>query len=563
MCGIWGKIIKKNVSEVSDQKNNQIKADADDLSDYSNFEQIKSRGPDVSKLLEFKLDNAEVKLGFHRLAIIDVNGGEQPIVHTEDYQVAERVSYTRKVIVLCNGEIYNFENLKEKYSFNTKSDCHVILDMYLRFGIDRTCKELNGEFAFCVIDILNNHLRDIYLCRDRFGIRPLFYHQTEHSLVFSSELKGIQSYGKCKQFQPRIYSSFVMELDFKENQNEYYKISSNNFEKEVNNKETAYSLIREYFEKSVRDRLQSERPIGSLLSGGLDSSLVSAIASKILREKNMKLRTFAIGMHGSPDLKYAKMVADYIQSDHTEIIIPVEEWVNSLNEVIRRIETHDVTTIRASTGQYLIGKWISENTDIKVVLNGDGSDEVCAGYLYFFNAPNAEESNKENIRLLSEIHFYDVLRVDRAISGHGLEARVPFLEHNFVDLYLSLNPEWRVPIKGLQMEKQLLRDAFKSENLLPDEVLYRKKEAFSDGVSSMQKSWYQIIEESIDENKLSDISKYKYMTPLTKESHYFRDIFEELYPDQAQVLETGHYWLPKWSGNIINPSARVLSVYSE
>lgn len=550
MCGIWGYITKEKVNDKSLLT----------LTEY--FNNIKSRGPDDSTFINLEVNNLHMYLGFHRLAIIDIVGGSQPII-------VEKMN--RKTILLCNGEIYNYLEIKEKNGFETNSDCHIIVDLYLKYGISETCRQLNGEFAFCLIDIIDNDV-NVYMCRDRFGIRPLFITGTDNSVAFCSEMKGIQHFGRCFQVAPRKYSQVITNSEFKISVGEYYKINSNIVSIE---KSDAYQKIRDTLYKSVKDRLQSERPLGSLLSGGLDSSLISAIASDILKKQGKILHTFSIGMEGATDLKYAKMVAEHIGSHHTEIILPIDDWINSIKTVIYRTETYDMTTIRASVGQYLIGKYISEHTDIKVLLNGDGSDEVCAGYLYFYKAPNALELHNENIRLLKEIHYYDVLRVDRAISGHGLEARVPFLEHNFVDLYLSFPPEYRKP-GNASMEKQLLRDAFKDTGLLPLEVLYRKKEAFSDGVSSVEKSWFQIIEDSIEEIKYKNAqhlevngsnepfteTNYNFMPPITKEGHYFRDIFEEYYPKQEQILDIEHYWLPLWSGNIVNPSARILDVYT-
>jgi asparagine synthase (glutamine-hydrolysing) len=324
-----------------------------------------------------------------------------------------------------------------------------------------------------------------------------------------------------------------------------------------------YSQIKKTLIKSVKDRLQSERPLGALLSGGLDSSLVCGIASKILREeKNEKLHTFSIGMtKDSPDLIYARKVAEYIDSNHNEIVIPVETWLETLDDVINQIETYDITTIRASTAQYLLAKWIKENTDIKVLLNGDGSDEITSGYLYFYNAPNSLTSHSENIDLLTNIHKYDVLRVDRTISAFGLEARVPFLQHHFVDLYLSIDKELRYPIKFKRPEKYLLRKAFENDKIIPEEVLYRTKEAFSDGCSNLSKSWYEYITEYI-ETKITDeeFEDNKENFP-SKESLYYYKKFIETHPNSNLEVK---YWLPSWSTEHKgNPSARVLNIYNE
>ena len=305
--------------------------------------------------------------------------------------------------------------------------------------------------------------------------------------------------------------------------------------------------------QSVKDRLQSERPIGALLSGGLDSSLICGIASILLAEKGQRLNTFTIGMDiDSPDIEYARKVATHINSIHHEIIIPVDEWLKNIKNVIKQIETTCITTIRASTAQYLISKWISENTDIKVILNGDGSDEITSGYLYFYNAPSSDESHKENLILLNQIHYYDVLRVDRGISAFGLESRVPFLSHNFVDLYLSIDKELRNPIKKSRMEKFLLRKSFEDSNIIPSDVLWRQKEAFSDAVSNKRKSWFEYINDYVETqiNKDIDINNFS-----SKESFWYTKIFKEVYPNNTNYIAN---WLPKWCGDIQEPSARIL-----
>lgn len=561
MCGIWGQLTKVGTDNLN-------------LKRYA--QSIKHRGPDETNVYDLNIDNININLTFHRLAIVDIQNGHQPFVYQFD---------KRKILLVANGEIYNYKKLIEKFSLDTNSDCEVILKLYLKIGIEETLFLLDGEFAFVLIDIteIENERKIInaYFVRDRFGIRPLFIGKDllTKQIYFSSELKGIPSNIYAEHVKPRkICLIRIADNRFEYKEDEYYTLSTirplnegglelNEEGLELNEeaREFIYSMIRDSLIESVRNRMYSERPLGCLLSGGLDSSLIAGIASKILEEKNEKLNTFSIGMSASsPDVIYARMVADYIGSNHTEVIIPENEWLEAIPKIIYQIETYDTTTIRASTGQYLLAKWISENTEIKVLLNGDGSDELTSGYLYFYNAPNATESNSENIRLLNNIHYYDVLRVDRGISAHGLEARVPFLCHHFVETYLSIEPKLRNPIKNSRIEKYLLRKSFESLNIIPKQVLWRKKEAFSDGVSLKDKSWYQIIEDSIAEHESSqsftEIFSGKVL-PLTKESRYFRRIFDFHYPKRDNILETNEYWLPKWSGDVINPSARVLSVY--
>ena len=333
-------------------------------------------------------------------------------------------------------------------------------------------------------------------------------------------------------------------------------------------------MSRMLLTNSVIDRLQSDREVGCLLSGGLDSSLIASIAAKELSIHGQKLRTFSIGMQGSPDVKYAKIVAHHIGSIHTNFEIPPEEWVNSIKEVIRISETFDITTIRATTGQYLISKKIAETTNIKVLLIGDGSDEATGGYLYFHKAPNPMALHFETQRLLHWIHYYDVLRADRGIASNGLEARVPFLSHEFINFYFQIDPILRMPRPHTLStgqtniyEKYLLRKSFEGTNILPECVLWRKKEAFSDGVSSESNSWYKIIQETsnnlISDDKLELAkTKYKgYVIPHTKEALYYHEIFDEFYPNQNHTIP--YYWMPKWIENANDPSARTLSIYKE
>ena len=562
MCGIWGYLKYAADSE---------SGSADNAVEQKCAANLKHRGPDESNVYNLVAGNIVINMTFHRLAIVDVQNGHQPFVFQDG---------NRRVMLVANGEIYNYKRLISKYNLSTASDCEVILQIYLLIGIDNTVRELDGEFAFVLIDIpdvstISEGDIRVFMIRDRFGIRPLFVgrDESQKTVYFSSELKGIpNSVGngtnqpnsiRAAHVEPRKITMFsATENIFRLTcVHEYYNLEQTEVKYDVEN-EFLYKQIRDSLVESVKDRMYSERPLGCLLSGGLDSSLIAGIASRILRGKNEKLNTFSIGMtEHSPDVIYARMVAKHIGSNHTEVIIAENEWIDALPKIIYQIETYDTTTIRASTGQYLLAKWISENTNIKVLLNGDGSDELTSGYLYFFNSPGAQEAHLENIRLLKNIHYYDVLRVDRGISAHGLEARVPFLSHHFVDTYLSISAELRNPIKNKRIEKYLLRKSFESEDIIPGEVLWRKKEAFSDGVSVKEKSWYQIIEDSISEDEIGTYEFSGCIVPQTKESRHFRRIFDSCYPERDNILETNEYWLPRWSDVVINPSARILSVY--
>ncbi len=536
MCGISGFISKnQKIVENFGKISNKLKS-------------IQHRGPDEISTSFLSYKDYNIILKFFRLSIIDIDGGHQPFTHQED---------ERKVTLICNGEIYNYRDIVFQNNFKTKSDCHVILDLYLKYGMLETVKLLDGEFAFVLIDQEGDNDINIYFARDRFGIRPLFYHYDENGLYFSSELKGLITNNIGQQVEPRCVYHTNLQFLKKE---EYYRINKKIIHNDINI--NSLQLIRDTLIQSVRDRMNSERPLGCLLSGGLDSSLVAGIASRILKEKGKRLKTFSIGMdYDSPDIEYARKVANYIDSEHYEVIIPVEKWIENLSKVVKQIESYDITTIRATTGQYMLAEWISKNTDIKVLLNGDGSDELCSGYIYFYNAPNSEESHEENIRLLSNIHLYDVLRVDRGISAFGLEARVPFLSHHFVDLYLSIDKNLRNPIKGKRVEKFLLRQAFNEENIIPQEVLWRRKEAFSDGISSTKKSWFEYIQEFVDELILTEefesINKDLETSFPSKEAYWYKKIFDKYYPKNQIIF---NYWMPKWCNINYEPSARIIQL---
>lgn len=564
MCGIWGLLsLDTDLSKTVD--NDKL---------FKLINSIKNRGPDRT----IYIDNNNYKIGFHRLSIMDTSiQGDQPFSYSE-YITDDNNKILRTVYVVCNGEIYNYNELKKldflektNYKLKSLSDCEILLPLFLHYGIDKMITLLNGEFAFAIYDVYENLTQNtknynLYLGRDRFGIRPLFFtFLNDKTIVFCSEMKGlIFDNNIVNIFNPRTWMHISGNDKLEFFSKEYYTIGKYPIITKPDLDEVK-RIIRDTLIEAVRIRLHSDRELGCLLSGGLDSSLVASIASKLLSGR--KLRTFCVSIEGqseSPDAKYAKLVAEHIGSIHTDIIIPEKEWLDKLEKIIEISETYDITTIRATTGQYLVSKWISENTDIKVLLIGDGSDELTSGYVYFHKAPNPYESHLENIRLLTNIHKFDVLRADRGIASNGLEARVPFLDYNFVDLYLSIDPSLRVPqnYNGYKCEKWLLRKAFEDTNLLPLECLYRNKEAFSDAVST-DRSWYKIIQENIN-NTMSDeyfeTNRYKYsdVQPHTKEALYYRILFEIMYENQGHVLS--YYWLPKWVGNVIDPSARTLNI---
>jgi len=542
MCGIWGLLGKYEYSK--------------DM--YKLFNSIKKRGNNNSVLIT----NKDYMIGFHRLAIMDLrNKGDQPFEYHNN---------NRSIYIICNGEIYNYLELRKEfegtYNFISNSDCEVLIPLYLKYGmnfIDR----IDSEYALAIFDIEKDNndkiiKKNLYLSRDHLGIRPLFYTIVDNCIAFCSEMKGLlfTKENKINVFDPRTITHFSYDIDNKLilNSTEYYKIGVLPFNSD--SIKLIHSNIRDTLIESVHNRLHSDQEIGALLSGGLDSSLICSIASTELLKQGRVLKTFCIGMEGSPDVEYSIKVAKFIKSDHTIINITQEELLEAIDEVIYHIETYDITTIRASVGQYIVSKKIAQLTNIKVILVGDVSDEITSGYLYFHRAPSPMECHKENIRLLENIHYFDILRTDRGIASHDMEARVPYGSRKFIDYYLSINPILREPQYG--QEKYLLRSAFKG--FLPDDVLFRRKEAFSDGISHKTKSWYVIIQEKV-EKEMSDeyfnINKIKYIDtiiPHTKEALYYRELFEKYYKNQGHNLK--EYWLPKWT-TTMDPSARTLEIY--
>ena len=540
MCGIWF-YLSKNCSY-----NNNIEL-------YTSFMNIKHRGPNSSNFVI--LNKYNLQIGFHRLAI---NG----LINTTANQPFIFNTREKSIYVICNGEIYNYKELAVKYNIElfTGSDCEILHPLYDILGADMV-NELDGEFAFimCEIDKITDEI-NVFVSRDQCGIRPLFVSSSDNFIMFASELKGLIG-ENCYHYPPRHYTKFSSNDNFTEIAfNKYYDVE--NIPQTITNFEHATKMIRYELINSVKSRLMSDVPIGCLLSGGLDSSLSASIMAFLC--PNQKIKTFCIGMdENATDVSYAKLVAEHIKSDHKTIIIPKQEWLEALEYVICVIESFDITTVRASTAQYLISKWIAANENIKVLLVGDGSDELTNGYRYCSNAPDNQSFNDETCRLLNEIHEYDVLRTDRGISHNGLEARVPFLRKEFITKYLSIDVNLRRS-EG-KIEKYLLREAFAGTNLLPDEVLYRKKEALSDGVSSLTDSWYIIIQKHIDTLITDDEfemlkNNYIHCQPISKESLYYRQIFEKYFGKCCSNI-IKHYWLPKWCGEVNDPSARELKIY--
>ena len=560
------------------------------------FMKGKNRGPEFSKL-----DTSYMKmtLGFHRLAINGLNEeSNQPLV-------------VDNIVLICNGEIYNYKRLYEYMGVvpKTDSDCEVIIHLYLKYGIEQTHNMLDGVFSFILYDnrITHDLNNQVYIARDPFGVRPLYYLKNNnndyrlHNLFgFASELKCLENfynvdnyhYSIC-QFTPGTYSVFNLTSKVNciwqpEKENVPYFIPGFSHSWLINNEtepvfiDNLYPRISSYLNAAVNKRcLTTERPIACLLSGGLDSSLITALVNNyyISHGLPIKLETYSIGLEGSEDLKYAKIVADYLGTNHTEIIVTEKDMFEAIPEVIRAIESYDTTTVRASIGNYLLGKYISQHSEAKVIFNGDGSDELLGGYLYMNKCPDDIEFDKETRRLLKDIHLFDVLRSDKSISSHGLEPRTPFLDKSFVNFILSIPHYYRNHKNSSEVEKFLLRNSFNFYNfvdfhkrqLLPDEILWRKKEAFSDGVSSHGRSLYQVLQEQIanhlnkqkNESKIlnneEDKSYVIFEASIDTEKLYYKQIFDEAYPNCQHILP--YFWMPKYT-NATDPSARTLNFYS-
>lgn len=504
---------------------------------YANFCKIKHRGPDKSRFLSLSYaQGVEFVFGFHRLAINGIEDGDQPM------QIDDRY------LLICNGEIYNYKEIANKYNFKlkTKSDCEIIIHLFKRNNsISSILNELNGEFAFVLLDSFQEK---IYICRDHLGIRSLYYTINENGTEFgvASESKALLfSQYKIQQFPPGSYMEYNIEKRTSSISTYYYP----KYEIKQKTKERDL-LIKNSLIESVRIRLlHSERPVGCLLSGGLDSSIITSIASQIAKKDGLPaIRTFSIGLENSPDLKYAKIVSEYLGTEHHSVVVSEKDFVDILPEVIYTLGSSDITTIRASIGNYLIAKYISENTDIKVLLTGECADELSGSYLYFQNAPNSYDFLTECERLLHDICYFDVKRCDACITAHGLEARVPFADKQFMTHYMSVNPEEKMFDGIVNIEKELLRNLF--ADYLPKSIIDRRKNGFSNSVSNKNRDLSDIIKE------------YTSKQHNCTESGYYKSILFKYYKNHTKDNLTPYQWLPKWSGNIKDPSARCLDIYN-
>lgn len=510
--------------------------EADKKSFEECFDRTISRGPDDSRIV----DTGEGLLAFHRLAIMGLTPeGMQPFCLDGSYSV-------------CNGEIYGFDKFKQElskdYEFKSGSDCEILLPMYRKYGTDMF-RMLDAEFACIIYDAKT---KSFIAGRDPIGIRPLYYgYDSQGAIIFASEPKNLIGLtDKIMPFPPGHY--------YKDGKFVCYNDIAKVDEICYDDIDTATKKIHDKLVKGIEKRLVADAKVGFLLSGGLDSSLVCAVASQ---KSDKPIRTFAIGMsEDAIDLKYAKEVADYIHSDHREIIITKDDVLKALPDVVKLLATYDITTIRASIGMYLICKAIHETTDIRVLLTGEISDELF-GYKYTDFAPNAEEFQKEAQKRVRELHMYDVLRADRCISVNSLEARVPFGDLDFVKYVMSLNPE--IKLNKYNKGKYLLRKAFVGD-YLPESILMREKAAFSDAVGHSMVDYLKEYAEKYytDEEFAEKCKKYTHATPFTKESLLYRELFESYYPSQSHMVVD--FWMPNksWEGcNVNDPSARVLSNY--
>ncbi len=486
---------------------------------------IRHRGPDWSGIYS----DAKAIMAHERLAIVDPASGKQPLFSPD-----------KRLILAANGEIYNHRDLRKqfegKYEFQTESDCEVILALYQEKGVD-FIDEMNGIFGFAIYDVEKD---EYFIARDHMGIIPLYVGWDQNGTFYvASELKALE--GTCTKIELFPPGHYMSSKDgeyvkwWKRDWTEYEAVKEN---------ETSIAKVKEALEAAVHRQLMSDVPYGVLLSGGLDSSVTSAIAKKYAQKRIEnddksdawwpQLHSFSVGLEGSPDLAAAQKVADHIGTVHHEIKFTIQEGLDAIRDVIYNIETYDITTIRSSTPMYLMARVI-KSMGIKMVLSGEGADEIFGGYLYFHKAPNAREFHEETVRKLDKLHMYDCLRANKSLAAWGIEGRVPFLDKEFIDVAMSINPKEKM-INGERMEKWVVRKAF--EDMLPESVAWRQKEQFSDGVGY---SWIDTLKELV-ENEVTDEqmenAKYRFpiQTPQNKEEFYYRSIFEGHFPSDAAAL---------------------------
>ena len=539
-----------------------------------NFAKISHRGPDNSRFVV----NGQRCMGFHRLAINGLTpAGDQPFSLLD-------------CDLICNGEIYNHKQLAEKHGFTcvSESDCEVIIHLYKLFNGDMqaTLRELDGVFSLVLID----RERDlVYAARDPFGVRSLYIGSSSTyacDISVASEMKALQHCDHVEQFPGGCYMTVSkqdhsrfetqlhpyypgLRLDDTQKVPRIYNFGTAQLDDDVNAppeqlEMRACATVRELFELAVCKRLMSERPVGCLLSGGLDSSIVTALVVKHMAPDS-PVDTYAIGLEGSVDLKWARRVSEYLGTRHHEVCLTEQQFLDAIDATIYQIESYDTTTVRASVGNYLVSKYIYDNTDNVVIFCGDMSDEIFGSYRGFTKAPSDHDFARENGRMVRDVRYFDLLRSDKSISGAGLEARVPFADKTFLEFVMSLPPWMKRFGEGADyaIEKHLLRKAF--GGLLPEDVMWRRKEAFSDGVSGHERTWVQIIKEYVDQrvsdtevSLANELHKYKHNAPYDKESYYYRTVFERHFPGKGCAETIPYFWRHPFCEGTLDPSARLL-----
>lgn len=579
MCGFVGAFDLNSGSQPIDEGlKEQLRSQVLDMS-----KKIRHRGPDWSGV--YTGNNAI--LSHERLSIVDPLSGKQPLVSDDG-----------KIILAANGEIYNHQEIRRqfagKYSFKTQSDCEVIIPLYKKYraeenGFCKMIEELSGIFAFALYD----SEKDVYLiARDEIGVIPLYQAWDKHGRYYvASELKALegQNMVSIEEFPNGHYfysKDKKPALWYKRDWEEFSAVENAKRATDDNGEiinEDVIQNVRDGLEKAVKQQLMSDVPYGVLLSGGLDSTVIAVITQKFAKKRietgSLKdawwpqLHSFAVGLEGSPDLIAAKKAADFIGTVHHEVHFTIQEALDALEDVIYHIETYDITTVRASTPMYLLARVI-KSMGIKMVLSGEGSDELFGGYLYFHKAPNAREFHEELVRKMSKLHLYDCLRANKSLAAWGVEGRVPFLDKDFIDIAMRLNPLDKMNIKlpnGKQrIEKWIVRKAF--EDILPPDICWRQKEQFSDGVGY---SWIDTLKE-MTAQKVSDAEfaqrakRFPVNTPVTKEEYYYREIFSNLFPSESAALAVPHEagvacstakaleWDEAWS-KMDEPSGRAIS----
>ena len=579
MCGFVGAFDLNSGSQPIDEGlKDQLRSQVLDMA-----KKIRHRGPDWSGVYT----GSNAILSHERLSIVDPLSGKQPLVSDDG-----------KIILAANGEIYNHQEIRrqfaEKYSFKTQSDCEVIIPLYKKYraeenGFCKMIEELSGIFAFALYD----SEKDVYLiARDEIGVIPLYQAWDKQGRYYvASELKALegQNMVSIEEFPNGHYfysKDKAPTLWYKRDWEEFSAVENAKRATDDNGEiinEDVIQNVRDGLEKAVKQQLMSDVPYGVLLSGGLDSTVIAAITQKFAKKRietgSLKdawwpqLHSFAVGLEGSPDLIAAKKAADFIGTVHHEVHFTIQEALDALEDVIYHIETYDITTVRASTPMYLLARVI-KSMGIKMVLSGEGSDELFGGYLYFHKAPNAREFHEELVRKMSKLHLYDCLRANKSLAAWGVEGRVPFLDKDFIDIAMRLNPLDKMNIKlpnGKQrIEKWIVRKAF--EDILPPDICWRQKEQFSDGVGY---SWIDTLKE-MTAQKVSDAEfaqrakRFPVNTPVTKEEYYYREIFSNLFPSESAALAVPHEaggacstakaleWDEAWS-KMDEPSGRAIS----